>query len=417
MVNKSTRAKDKGKHLFFPWLDIIGITLVSFMFFRVVSLVNPSRYLNVGNDDTSFTTELFMHLENIRQTDETDGYISIVNVGPSTSREEIAHVLKKVYEMNPRQIGVDLYFQKLQNPATDSILKAAADTIKDKTVFVCGIDDGRFLHSFFCNPEYSKYYIKDSDGRVPIKEGASTLLQDSLNKSIQYYQYQYSIGNDTLLSLAAKMFEPKLKETGVSINQDRHVISYKKVRIPVIQYDNLDSAEIADKYVFIGQYGEGQDIHNTPIDILPGIEIHAQILNTMLRGVEIRELPLMWEMLFSVIISLLFCYCLVNLDRRSNKLRAKGNEIAAYFFDEGGLYTVFVTLFTIILLLLMAYIVYEEWHIHIKLTYALTFILSAALFGKSIYKIIIMVLLRLKNKLPLPFIKLLNHSYYFNKAI
>ena len=112
MVNKSTRAKDKGKHLFFPWLDIIGITLVSFMFFRVVSLVNPSRYLNVGNDDTSFTTELFMHLENIRQTDETDGYISIVNVGPSTSREEIAHVLKKVYEMNPRQIGVDLYFQK-----------------------------------------------------------------------------------------------------------------------------------------------------------------------------------------------------------------------------------------------------------------------------------------------------------------
>jgi adenylate cyclase len=68
--------------------------------------------------------------------------------------------------------------------------------------------------------------------------------------------------------------------------------SYATLFDPLLWKNNLKSGAVfKDKIVLIGGTAEIlQDIHNTPFGFMPGIEIHANILGTLLQGNNIKQL-------------------------------------------------------------------------------------------------------------------------------
>jgi adenylate cyclase len=68
--------------------------------------------------------------------------------------------------------------------------------------------------------------------------------------------------------------------------------SYSMLFDPLLWKNNLKSGAVfKDKIVLIGGTAEIlQDIHNTPFGFMPGVEIHANILGTLLRGNDIKQL-------------------------------------------------------------------------------------------------------------------------------
>lgn len=405
----------KGFHKFFySWIDILCITLISFLLSNVILLINPSMFLEEFGDGESFTTDLLMHIENKNTKTLSSDYISVVDIGDLKNRGDIAKVLEDVYSMSPRCIGVDIDFIGLQDPAADSTLCTVVDKIKDKTVFVCGLEDENFdsiSHSFFCDPHYPLYNLIDSTGKMAVMEGASALIYDIKESTNRTYRNKYNTKEGELYSLTASM----VKDIIDANDSEEHIIAFKSVDFNYMQYDSLVQSSIYDRFVLIGRRDKRQDIHKTPLGVLPGIIVHAQTLETILDCRDIKKLDNNLETFLSFLVCLLFCFVLFKLDLWADRFRDNNKYIRAHLLEGGGCSTIIWTFISLFLLLWFAYYLYLSKNIHLRMHIALVCVLSTAIMGRYVYKLFLLVFHKyglVSNK---SIQKLFNKSYYYKK--
>ena len=83
--------------------------------------------------------------------------------------------------------------------------------------------------------------------------------------------------------------------------------SYSALFDPLLLKNNLKSGAVfKDKIVLVGGTAEIlQDIHNTPFGFMPGIEIHANILGTILQGNDIKKTDRFYSSILIILLGLL----------------------------------------------------------------------------------------------------------------
>ena len=383
-----------------PWksvlIESIAITVLtlalSYFCAPILQFFSPQRYFQQSSDDNEFTSSFFQNVYATMNEGEVDSSnVVIVDVGYLTKRDDIAKLLLQIDSMHPKRMGVDILFSDYYNTREDSILWRAVNAIKNNTVFVCAVDNNnKIVHSFFCNPDNTDLYV---DG---ISEGLSELLLDKDKKTINYFRYKDVIEKDTFLTFAAGVTEDYYNVSDV--DDSDHIIDYKKIGVDVIKYDSLREDKIRGRLVLVGTMVDGQDQHGSPIGVLSGLEVHAQIADMINQGDSIEEAGWIPEFLFSMIPLFFFVFVLVLFDYWGDYYKSKENEVWATLFLEIGCLPFGLSVLFIMVLGTVLYMTFTNCGILVRMSSALIGVTLLAIFSKSVVRFLKTIYLNNKKQ-------------------
>lgn len=259
---------------------------------------------------------------------QLDNRIALVNTG-RPDRDTIRMVLDRIIEAGAKVVAVDILLEGRKNPHTDSLLRAAL-TRMENTVLAMEIsgysdDDEVFklqtgCDTFFCNYIYS---------------GFVNFISKDSTSTIRYFTPKERTVDGESLSFSAqtaKLYDPASVDRLLKRRNSIEEIYYTENGDQFIQYETKDILDPAanlkpllqDKIVlvgFLGTYAWDKpmlDRHYTPLNKrytgrntpdMYGMVIHANILQMILDGTYVTELPT-W---INILLTFIFCYFNIHL--------------------------------------------------------------------------------------------------------
>lgn len=266
----------------------------------------------------------------------------IAKLGKSVTeiRDVYGYIVKKAYENGAKLVSFDIMFQSFSNDSpADLYFK---DTIKNSpgVVFAAFADNGKSADITFPNGNFLDINSKNGIGLINMyldkdnksRESAVFFQKDGYTYPGFAFEIFRRVNNINSIADLDSYFEKKgsVKEGKILINYRAGTIMGNSERI---SFDSVSIADIIDeaignkkfdysifknKIVIIGAtYSTGQDFYMTPFNKIkdgasrvssPGVEIHAQLLNTLLQNREITKLKTYYIVfiIFGILLSLLY---------------------------------------------------------------------------------------------------------------
>ncbi len=218
--------------------------------------------------EDNFYLKYFYSILNCSEVDEKNfddalvKSIAIVDIENYRNRGDQSKILKKIYDCNPRVIGVDVFYGNNPdiNDSVNSRFVETVDSIKNKTVFVCAYknesDSIKIVYPFF----YASF--KKDDILI-----ASPLMSDFFD----YYQSNDSIiqkKNSSSTNLP-KICDAIVEHSGMKKNSydGKFYVNYLKKNLDdaiIPDSSQIIEEKIKDKIVLVGSLKEMKDLYKLP---------------------------------------------------------------------------------------------------------------------------------------------------------
>ena len=319
-------------------------------------------------------TDIYYQILSQTTVPDTSRVVTIVDMTQIYRRGQMAQVLQDIQAARPKVVGIDVVFdlEKDDFEGNDSLIRIAQDygnMVFSMKSLDFDEDNGGYtkeIHSFLTN-------------YVDVKEGASNVPRggqyDVLKREIM--RRILSMGRElpSLPALVASEYTGrelwKEDEATIGINFSPKVfdvLSPEEVR----QHPEL----IEGRVVMLGAMYEDSDTHWTPIGKIPGVELLAYGIQTMLEKKEVIQLPSFLTYLLSFAISLLYCY----FSSYYKRVTANSNNMFVRFvIGSSYVLSVITFLFTSIVVFI-TFLVFAITDITINLAWAIS---SLAFMGTS----------------------------------
>ncbi len=331
-------------------LKYVIISLILFVVFRILFITNFWQNLEHKADDVFFM---------LRGEQETSGDIVIVEIGDDTfntlnerwpfPREYHAKLIENLEKAGASQIIFDIEFTERTNIDSDS--KLAATIAKYDNVILSGkiilTQYNNSVREQLLSPisiltqtgtKWGTVNISaDPDGfvrryelfqkrakEIKLSIGAIVMAQhyhlDLLSEDIENYPKFFKIGSNYIPKVTSKSalinyygpsktfstydFADVIDDSSFTTNFE------KELETDLDQYYQL-AGSFKDKIVLIGLTSvEFHDTHHTPFfsennQLMPGVEIHANFIETVLRNDYLKRFPIIPYLLFIFIVTIL----------------------------------------------------------------------------------------------------------------
>lgn len=349
-------------------LDNLLISLLSLLMVAVFilfplsfSLLNTSQSVKEQYSllDTYYTVNNMSYDRN--SLIKTSSDITIVDLTDVTERPEVYAVLKKIITAEPKLIGFDVWMahtDSVPTPVEDSLRLLLSGNPKIVSPCVLSGESSRNNTSFL----YVDFPFYASEEASNIAAANIDLMGTNWNcrtftpvLSCQEREYEsFAVALSSQLSPNSYhkvMMQPSRPHY---INYSR--MGYQNLSGSFLLTDTTGISEmlIKDKVVLVGDTNDISDLYPTPIKIrMSGVEIHANILNTILT----ESWPRIMSDFLAWIVAFLGVFCLIPFIRSLQKndwLRIFSGAIRALL---------------ILLLVFLSYLVFVKCHYYIKIIY------------------------------------------------
>ncbi|WP_161598211.1 CHASE2 domain-containing protein [Maribacter flavus] len=331
---------------------IFAFTVLGIVSWIGVSLNFFSPFKNAFKDfsylDMYYAEKLETNDPNINEN------IILVNVD-RRNRKELAGMLQKIQESQPKVIGVDVIFKDLEDPVWD-----------------------RFLSEFLKSENIVAAYVLNDDKRIVsnknileegVASGYSNFNFDDESAVIRNFRGVYK-KNDTILEAFGTAVSKKFRASDWDMGMDNFLsidrpINYTGNRdfFLVLEYDEIMNDEFShlmkDKIVMVGYLGNPiqhrfdlEDKHFTPMN--PrfvgksppdtfGLVIHANIVQMIIEGNFIKVVPNWIRILLTVLLTYMALCYFIWLNKR---------QLASYILRLNIVQLFFIVFFVWVALLL-----------------------------------------------------------------
>lgn len=246
-------------------------------------------------------TDLFFSLENKYCDPDTCKSIVLVDMTELHNRGDLGNMLSEIGDAHPKAIGIDLIFEGEKDDIEGNlILEQAVEKIAPYTVFAKKLTDYDPNKKSFTGMTFSYFSTM-----IPITEGYANIT-DNLEKSTIR---ELTITQNTALGTQYSLTAGVAKKIGYKHHgSQKIVINYRPVHFECIPFDKIkeNSALIKDKIVLVGTMKEEQDTHLTPLGKLPGLEIQAYSLLSLLEHKRISYTSSATSITIAILMSLLY---------------------------------------------------------------------------------------------------------------
>jgi hypothetical protein len=236
-------------------------------------------------------------------------------------RGQLMDLLKKMYQYQPKVIGVDVLFEEDEpfGPLYNDYISYADSAAS--TVFACKESGKEIIRSFFA--------LKESK----LKEGLVNFGNAGEGKPIRSILNKTAI-DDKVESFSvevAKLYDSTLPALKNIENEDAFNISFNPISFPneikavdlINDTFNLFAKKMKGKIILIGALHDAKDNHKIPnagfaendhlYTQVSGLKIHAMTIAMLLNDTMITEPSTFWNSFFTGLVFLIFFYILFYL--------------------------------------------------------------------------------------------------------
>lgn len=321
-------------------------------------------------------TDLFFQIESKIKNAEKCQDVVIVDMTELHSRSDIGQLLSDIYDVYPKAIGVDLIFEGEKSDLEENLaLEKTVDKIAKKTVFANKLVDYDVTEKKFRGCIMS--YFRDL---CSIEEGYTNLNDDMEHSVIRNLTVKQSTMFGRQLSLPAKL----AIQSGIkNVEQaNSFIIDFHPAKIPVVTFDQVNEKPnlLKGKIVLVGAMKEEQDCHFTPLGKMPGVELQAYSLLTLMKHKSIMQVPKLASLMIAIFLS--YFYELF-LEAIAIFVRTRKNKMKI-FLSESRVLLTFLPMLFFSLVSIMGYLLFDIWSISVDMVIVLV-MLSMVGFSRRLY--------------------------------
>ena len=230
--------------------------------------------------------------------------ITIVDVSALYDRAEIADVINKINDCDPRLIGVDIIFGGFKGDTIGSDMLAEAIMNTENPVVAYKLTEYDNEKKEFTSSRHS-FFATSSDG---IPEGFSNVGHDALGGPVRYISTTHKVKGEQTYSLAYQIVRSFDKDFALdSTSMDKRMIDYTPTVFPIVKYESIEQNRdlLKNRIVILGGMHDDADMHYSPYGRTPGTYIQACAVQTLLENKHIEELNPWVSAIISFLIILL----------------------------------------------------------------------------------------------------------------
>lgn len=310
--------------------------------------------------DNFSITDVFFDIEHSGTEPEICELVTLVDMTELHARDDIANLLEDINLCDPLYVGVDLIFEgEKDDLMANEVLEGSVTGLYGKSVFSNKLINFDSTQETFTSSVRS--FFAD---RISVEEAYTNLNDDMAGACIRDFSISQTLNGDKLLSFPAKIASV-FDETVSEIDNDEFLINFRNVSFPVVAYDEINEKSdlIEGHIVLVGTMTEEQDMHNTPLGKMPGLELQAYSLLTLLEHKGIKEAPrwLIW------ILAFLICYLLeLSIDVLSRIVNKHNKSVLMVFLKESNVVSVVMLFLWIVLVCWLMFIMFVKHSISIS---------------------------------------------------
>lgn len=325
----------KLKYLFH--IDHFIITAMAFVLLWLLSVITFN--LNILNPvaealDKFSITDVFFDIEHSGSNPEQNDLITLVDMTELHKRGDIASLIEEINLNDPLIVGVDLIFEGVKDDYLgNELLEGSVQSIADKAIFSKKLIDYNSETDTFEGSVRS--YFADS---LMIQEAFTNLNDDMAGNCIRDFSISLSNSMNKDLSFPAKI-SSAFDESVKSLDTGEMLINFRNVAFPVVRWDQIsDNSNLIEGHiVLIGTMTEEQDMHMTPLGKMPGLELQAYSLLTLLEHKNIKTVPEWIKWIFAFFV----CYLLeIAVDVLNRVVQKRASSAVMIFLKEANLLSV-----------------------------------------------------------------------------
>lgn len=286
------------------WFRTITITLLAWaLSHSLLYQITSSPIFSLQKDNDFEMSDFYNQVANNRPIRTYNSDIVILSID-NCSRTEIAHLLQTVGLMQPKAIGIDVFFSYLSEE--DSILIQALNSYPN---IVLAYD------------AYQETQTAFSANLTQAHWGAINLITKRASGTIRQF---CPVFNDSVLAFSAQLAQ--LADSSALTHLLQRNNPYETICFPSQSFDEISGKAILqgqinpfdleemlyNKIVLMGDIHNPFDQHKTPINSnMAGITINAHILSTILANTYIETTPVWFNWVLAILTSLLLSFCIV----------------------------------------------------------------------------------------------------------
>ena len=320
--------------------------------------------------------DLFFQIENKMDVAEVCQDVVIVDMTELHSRSDIGQLLSDIYDARPKAIGVDLIFEgEKDNIEEDLVLEKVVEKIAPITIFANKLVDYDVSEKKFrgCVMSYFRDLYSIEEGYTNLNDNMEhAVIRNTTISQVTIFGKQLSFP----VKLAIKSGMKHIEHDGSVI------IDFRPVRIPVLSFDQIKKKQnlLKGKVVLVGTMKEERDCFLSPLGKMPGIELQAYSLLTLMKHTSIAQL----SKYVSILIAIVLCYVYelfldaVAIFVRTRKLRMR------IFLSESRILLTFLPMLFFSSVTMMAFLIFDIWSTSVDLVIILV-MLSMVAFSRRLY--------------------------------
>lgn len=265
------------------------------------SIFNPVGQVLKDYSITDFYYQV-LNFEKVER--DTSRLVTIVDIGDTMNRDEIATYLTDILDQEPKVVGVDIMFSGLkpENPYGDSLIMDVAKNYKNM-VFSLQFDDNSVDETGSTKVKRHAFF---ADSLPDVKEAVANVPFDQYGGQKRNFFVGKKVNGQLMPSVIKSLSDEYAGEEVVPLADKTMKINWTPVDFRVIPSDSITfyGEYLADRIVLFGSVNDEQDMHLTPYGMMPGIKLLGYGIETMVKQNEVEEVPtwILWIVSYLVVL-------------------------------------------------------------------------------------------------------------------
>lgn len=296
LIRLKAKLKQPARHCFvvlfaFATMGLMALLALNLSFLSPVAQVMRNFSL----------TDIYYHILKDTGSSEPSHVITIVDMTDIMDRDALASVIEDIEECRPKVLAVDMLFSGERDDSIGNahLIRVAQQYPNIVYSYKLGdyVDDSvgytSEQHSFFTD-------------EVSVKEGFTNFertLYGAMKRSVSVCRrVNGEVRNSLALQVADIYADGKLEK----VEADDYHINFCPRTYHVIPADSILQHRqwVENRIVLFGAMHEQIDTHTTPLGDIPGVELIAYSIQTMLEQAEVRHPSVLFTIVFSFVVVL-----------------------------------------------------------------------------------------------------------------